>query len=333
MSVLLSPGHSPAQAQQAPSTPQTPGTGRAAPVQPPRADSWRATAAAYIGLTKPGIMVLLLITTLAAALIAVREHPLPAPDVVRVLLATLVGGALASGGAAALNCYIDRDIDAVMNRTRRRALPMGTLRPRHALVFGLALNVLSVVILALLANPLAAGLALFGSFYYVVIYTMWLKRTTTQNIVIGGGAGAVPPLVGWAAVTGAVALPPVILFALIVLWTPAHFWSLALLTRKDYAAVNVPMLPAVAGVTYTKWRILAYTLLVVACSLSLYLIHAMGPIYLTAAVGLGGGFIYKAVGLLRESGNSRARSTFMYSNLYLALIFFAMVIDRIVPLH
>jgi len=288
---------------------------------------------AYISLTKPHIMVLLLITTLAAALIAVREHPLPMLDFLRVLLATLVGGALASGGAAALNCYIDRDIDAVMNRTRRRALPTGALRPRHALIFGLALNALSVAILAALANPLAAGLALFGSFYYVVIYTMWLKRTTTQNIVIGGGAGAVPPLVGWAAVTGAVALQPVILFAIIVLWTPAHFWSLALITRKDYAAVNVPMLPVVAGVTYTKWRILAYTLLVVACSLSLYLIHVMGPIYLAAALGLGAAFIYKAVRLLRESGNGRARGTFMYSNLYLALIFFAMVIDRIVPLH
>ncbi len=295
--------------------------------------SWRDLAGAYYNLTKPGIMLLLLITTLAALLIAARQHPLPLDDFVRVLLVTLLGGAFASGGAAALNCYIDRDIDAVMNRTKRRALPAGVLRPRQVLLYGLGLSALAVVVLVLWVNPLAAALSLFGNFYYVVIYTMWLKRSTSRNIVIGGAAGAIPPLVGWAAVTGSLGLPALLLFAIIFLWTPAHAWALALINRKDYAAVKVPMLPAVAGEQYTKWRILGYTLTVVAVTLLLYAIHAMGPLYLVAACALGAGFIYMAVMLLREQGVRRARRTFMYSNIYLALLFFAMVADRIVPLH
>jgi protoheme IX farnesyltransferase len=295
--------------------------------------SWRELAGAYYNLTKPRIVLELLITTLAALLIAARQYPLPPALFARVLLATLLGGALASGGAAALNCYIDRDIDAVMNRTRRRALPAGILQPRQVLVFGIGLSALAVAILILWVNPLAAALALVGNLYYVVVYTMWLKRSTSQNIVIGGAAGAVPPLVGWAAVTGSLALPALLLFAIIFLWTPAHFWALALLNRKDYAAVKVPMLPAVAGEQYTKWRILAYTVAVVAATLALYLIHAMGLLYLVVASGLGAGFIYMAVALLREHGARRARRTFMYSNIYLALLFFAMVADRIAPLH
>jgi len=298
--------------------------------------SWRVLAGAYVNLTKPGIMLLLLITTLAAILIAAREHPLPPDDFARVLLVTLLGGALSSGGAAALNCYIDRDIDVVMNRTRRRALPSGTLQPRQVLVYGLGLSVLAIVVLLLWVNPLAAALALAGNLYYVVVYTMWLKRSTTQNIVIGGAAGAVPPLVGWAAVTGSLALPALLLFAIIFLWTPAHAWALALINRKDYAAVKVPMLPAVAGVTYTKWRILAYTVAVVVTTLLLYVVRAMGPLYLAAALLLGAGFVYMAVALLRDTehgGHRRARRTFMYSNIYLALLFFAMVADRIMPLH
>lgn len=295
--------------------------------------SWRELIHAYFNLTKPRIMVLLLITTLAAVLIAARQHPLPPADFARVLLVTMLGGALSSGGAAALNCYIDRDIDAVMNRTRRRALPAGVLQPRQVLLYGLGLSALAVVLLAVWVNPLAAALALAGNLYYVVIYTLWLKRSTTQNIVIGGAAGAIPPLVGWAAVTGSIALPAVLLFAIIFLWTPAHFWSLALLNRKDYAIVKVPMLPAVAGVQYTKWRILAYTVLVVISTLALYAVHAMGLLYLAAAVLLGAGFLYMAVSLLRAQGHRLARRTFMYSNIYLALLFFAMVADRIVPLH
>ncbi len=295
--------------------------------------SWRELAGAYFNLTKPHIMLLLLVTTLAALLIAARQHPLPPLDFARVLLVTLLGGALSSGGAAALNCYIDRDIDAVMNRTRRRALPAGVLQPRQVLVYGLGLSALAVVVLLLWVNPLAAALALAGNLYYVVVYTMWLKRSTSQNIVIGGAAGAVPPLVGWAAVTGSLGLPALLLFAIIFLWTPAHFWALALLHRKDYAAVKVPMLPAVAGEQYTKWRILAYTVAVVITTLALYFVQAMGPLYLAAALALGAGFIYMAVALLREQGPRRARRTFMYSNIYLALLFFAMVADRIMPLH
>lgn len=294
--------------------------------------SKRELARAYFNLTKPRIMVLLLITTLASVLIAARQHPLPAGGFARVLLATMLGGALASGGAAALNCYIDRDIDAVMNRTRRRALPAGTLRPRQVLLYGLALSALAIAVLLLFVNPLAAALALAGNLFYVVVYTMWLKRWTSQNIVIGGAAGAVPPLVGWAAVTGGVAWPPVLLFVIIFAWTPAHFWSLALLNRKDYSAANVPMLPSVAGERKTKVWILFYTVLVVACTLLLYAIHAMGLLYLVAALALGGRFIYMAVKLLRDAGHGQARRMFMYSNIYLALLFCAMVIDRLLPL-
>ncbi len=298
----------------------------------PEAPSWRTIAAAYYSLTKPHIMVLLLITTLAAILIAAREHPLPAFDFVKVLVVTMIGGALSSGGAAALNCYIDRDIDAVMKRTRGRAIPSGVLTPRQVLYFGLTLTVVATLLLLLFVNVAAAALALFGSFYYVVIYTMLLKRSTAQNIVIGGGAGAVPPLVGWAAVTGGVALPPLVLFAIVVLWTPAHFWSLALMTRTDYAAVGVPMMPVVVGEKGTKQRIVLYTLLVIACSVVLYILGAMGQIYLGAALALGAGFLFMSLRLLREEGHTHARATFMYSNIYLAFLFAAMVVDRVVGL-
>ena len=287
---------------------------------------------AYATLTKPRIMSLLLITTLASLLIAARQHPLPALDFVRVLLATMAGGALASGGAAALNCYIDRDIDAVMNRTRRRPLPTGALQPQQVLIFGLALSALSIVVMLALVNPLAAALTLAGNLFYVVIYTMWLKRWTTHNIVIGGAAGAFPPLVGWAAVANGLALPALLLFVIIIAWTPAHFWSLALLNRKDYSAAQVPMLPSVKGEAKTKRQILLYTVLVVGTSLALYAVHAMGLLYLLAALALGGGFLYMAVKLLLDKRHGQARRTFLYSNLYLALLFLAMVVDRLIPL-
>ena len=292
----------------------------------------RDLAGAYVSLTKPGIMSLLLTTTLAAALIAAREHPLPAIELARILIATMVGGALASGGAAALNCYIDRDIDAVMNRTRRRPLPTGLLQPRHVLAFGLVLSAAAIVIMLASVNPLAAALTLAGNLFYVVVYTMWLKRWTTQNIVVGGAAGAVPPLVGWAAITGGLALPAVLLFVIIVLWTPAHFWSLALLNRKDYATARVPMLPSVVGEAKTKRQILLYTSLVVILSLVLVAVHAMGLLYLGAAIALGAGFMYMALKLMWDRGHRQARPTFVYSNIYLALLFAAMVIDRIFPL-
>lgn len=295
-----------------------------------QARSRSGRVAAYVALTKPRIMSLLLFTTLAALLIAVREHPLPALTFWRVFGATLIGGAAASGGAAALNCFIDRDIDEVMGRTRRRAIPAGTLTPRQALIFGLVLSALSIAVLGLLTNLLAAGLALAGNIFYVVIYTLWLKRSTTQNIVIGGAAGAIPPLVGWAAVTGSLALPAWLLFIIITYWTPAHFWSLALLIRSDYSRAQVPMLPSVASQAHARWQILIYTLLVVTASLLLFVVHAMGAVYLVVALLLGGGFIGHAL-LLYFRGTARnARRTFMYSNAYLAAIFAAMIVDRLI---
>ncbi|HLJ69501.1 MAG TPA: heme o synthase [Chloroflexota bacterium] len=285
---------------------------------------------AYFALMKPRIMSLLLITTLASALIAARQHPLPAIDLWRVLIATWFGGVLAAGGAAALNCYIDRDIDVVMARTRRRAIPAGVASPRDVLIFGLTLSALSLIVLGTLTTPTAAVLALAGNVFYVVVYTMWLKRSTTQNIVIGGVAGAFPPLVGWAAVTGGIALPAVLLFIIVTYWTPAHFWSLALLLRGDYSRARVPMLPSVATQLHARWQILVYTLLVVVASLLLYVAHAMGPIYLGGAALLGLGFVGHAVVLYRYGSARLARRTFMYSNYYLAALFIAMIVDRLV---
>lgn len=283
----------------------------------------------YLRVTKPRIMSLLLFTTVASVLIAARQHPLPTLLLLRVLLATVVGGALASGGAAALNCYIDRDIDEVMARTRRRPLPAGILAPRAVLIFGLSLSVLSLLVLAVFTNLVAAGLALAGNVFYVVIYTMWLKRSTTQNIVIGGVAGAIPPLVGWAAVTGGLALPALLLFVIIVYWTPAHFWALALLVRGDYTRAHVPMLPSVVSQAHAQWQIVVYTLLVVIASLLLVAVHAMGAIYLVAALVLGGGFVAQALLLNSRSTARQARRTFMYSNYYLAALFAFMIVDRL----
>jgi heme o synthase len=285
---------------------------------------------ACIALMKPRIMSLLLFTTLAALLIALREHPLPATTFLRVLAGTMLGGALASGGAAALNCYIDRDIDEVMSRTRRRAIPAGILTPRQVLRFGLVLTALSLLVMALTTNALATGLVLAGNVFYVLIYTAWLKRRTTQNIVIGGIAGAIPPLVGWAAVTGSLALPAVLLLVIVTYWTPAHFWALALLVRRDYSRAHIPMLPSVTSEAHAQWQILVYSLLVVIASLLLFATHAMGLLYLVAAALLGVGFIGHAWSLRLAHTARQARRTFMYSNYYLAALFAAMIVDRIV---
>jgi protoheme IX farnesyltransferase len=296
----------------------------------PRTIHSRSTVlSAYFALTKPRIMSLLLFTTLAAFLIALRQHPLSALTAVRLVVGTLIGGALASGGAAALNCYIDRDIDDVMARTRRRAIPAGIVAPHRVLVFGLGLSALSLIVLFSLTNIAATLLALAGNLFYVVVYTLWLKRATTQNIVIGGAAGAIPPLVGWAAVTGSLALPALLLFVIITYWTPAHFWSLALLVRRDYSRARVPMLPSVASEAHAHWQILVYTLLVVIASLLLFAVHAMGLVYLIAAILLGAGFLYQALLLRSRSSARQARRTFMYSNLYLAALFGSMIIDRL----
>jgi protoheme IX farnesyltransferase len=242
----------------------------------------------------------------------------------------LVGGAMASGGAAALNCYIDRDIDVVMARTRRRPIPAGTLSPRKVLVFGLSLSVLSVAVLLALTTPLATILAVAGNVFYVVVYTMWLKRSTTQNIVIGGVAGAIPPLVGWAAITNSLALPAFLLFVIITYWTPAHFWSLALLVHGDYSRAQVPMLPSVTTRSHARWQIVTYSLLTVIASLLLYSAGAMGWVYLIAALLLGGGFLAFTISTYHRGTARLARRTFLYSNIYLAALFAAMIVDRLI---
>ncbi len=284
----------------------------------------KQTLASYVNLMKPHVTVLLLGTTLAA--MAIAQQGMPAWPLV---VATLVGGALAAGSANAINCYWDRDIDRIMSRTKNRTLPAGRVPPSHALKFGVTLGALSFVLLAIWVNLLSAALALAAILFYVLVYTIWLKRTSTQNIVIGGAAGAVPVLVGWAAVTGRIDLAAIWLFLIVFLWTPPHFWALALLLKKDYARAQVPMLPVVVGEHETKRQILLYTLLLLSATLVLFGMRAMGYFYLAAALALGGGLLFLAVRLLREQTLRYARTLFWYSNLYLALLFAAMVIDRV----
>lgn len=280
----------------------------------------------YYQLSKPRIIALLLVTTAAAMIMAARGLP-PLP----LLLWTLLAGALAAASAGALNCAWDADIDRVMKRTQSRPIPTGRISIRSAILFALATGVLSFLIFYELVNPLAAWLALAGNLYYVVIYTMWLKRITPLNIVVGGAAGSVPPLVGWAAVTHTVGGPALGLFALIFLWTPPHFWSLALTTETEYGKANIPMLPNVYGTQRTKREIVYYSILLVAASLALYPLHVMGAFYFAAAAVLGGLFLLDAVRTWREEGGTRsARRLFRFSLLYLALICASMVIDRIV---
>ncbi len=284
----------------------------------------RETVAAYVALTKPGIISLLLFTTVAAMMTAVAGMP-----PVGLLLATVIGGALAAGGANTLNCYIDRDIDGLMGRTRHRGTATGVISGRAALTFGLALTVTSVLWFALTTNWLAAGLALAGNVYYVLIYTKWLKRRTPQNIVIGGTAGAIPPLVGWAAATGNLSVLAVLMFAVIYYWTPPHFWALALLKQGEYGRAAVPMLPVVAGEDETRRQVLLYSIILTAVSL-LLVPFGLGEIYLGAAVALNGLLLLLAVMLWKTPSKRVARQLFFYSIWYLALIFAAMVLDRVI---
>jgi protoheme IX farnesyltransferase len=293
----------------------------------PARSSWRDAARAYVNLTKPAIIVELLITTLGGMVMAARGLP-----PLGIVLATLIGGAAAAGGANAINCYLDRDIDSLMRRTRRRALPRGRIDPENALLFGMLLGGLSFIVLNTFTNSLSALLALAGLLFYVLIYTRLLKRSTPQNIVIGGAAGSLPPVVGWAAVTGRIDLLPLYLFAVIFFWTPPHFWALSLLTTQDYAQARVPMLPLVVGEDETRRQILLYSILLVAVTMLAASSRTLGFIYLPSALALGGGLIYYAVRLVRERSNARARQLFNYSNLYLALLFAAMAIDRVVPI-
>jgi len=284
-------------------------------------------AMAYVRLTKPRIVLLLLVTTVPAMVLAADGLP-----PLGLVAATLAGGALAAGAANAVNCYLDRDIDGVMRRTRRRPLPAHELSPEQALRFGYWLGAASFFLLATTVNVLAAALALAAIAFYVFVYTMWLKRTTDRNIVIGGAAGAAPALVGWAAVTGGVALPAWVLFAIVFVWTPPHFWALAMRFAGDYAAAGVPMLPVARGERETRRQILLYSLALFGTSLLLVPVGGMGPIYLSAAVVLGGAFVHRALRLYREGGAAEAWGLFRFSVVYLGALFAAVAADRLVPL-
>lgn len=284
-----------------------------------------ARPSAYLGLMKPHVTVLLLGTTLAAMVVAAGGLPRAG-----LIVAALVGGALAAGSANAINCFWDRDIDRVMSRTRSRALPAGQVDDAHALAFGLSLGAASFIIFARFVNLLSAFLALAAIVFYVCVYTMWLKRSTPQNIVIGGAAGAVPVLVGWAAVTGTVATPALLMFALIFMWTPPHFWALSLVLRKDYERAGVPMLPVVKGERSTCQHIVVYVVLLVGISTLLTVTGTLGLLYLGVALLCGGGLLALALKLARSRTLRDARLLFWCSNYYLALMFAAMVVDRVV---
>ncbi len=287
----------------------------------------RQSAAAYFLLTKPRIVELLLVTTVPTMFIAERGIPS-----LWLVAATLFGGALSAASANVINCYLDRDIDALMRRTARRPLPAHRVDPADALRFGLVLGVAGFAWLWATVNLLSAVLATAAILFYVFVYTLGLKRRSTQNIVIGGAAGAVPVLVGWSAVTGRVELPALVLFAIIFYWTPPHFWALALRYKDDYAAAGVPMLPVVRGAAETSTQILYYTVLLVTVTLLLYPAGRMGAIYLAAAVALGAAFIWRALALRRDLSSKRAIRLFSFSNQYLALLFLAMAIDAVVHL-
>ncbi|MGH2953513.1 MAG: heme o synthase [Solirubrobacterales bacterium] len=282
-----------------------------------------ATLRDYLALTKPRIIALLLVTT-AATMVAAD----PSGPALATVLWTMLGGYLAAGGAGAINHYLDRERDARMARTRGRPLVAGRIEPIHGLVFGIALGVVATVQLALTVNVLAAALALTGLLGYVFVYTIWLKPLTPQNIVIGGAAGAVPPLVGWAAATGGLAPEAFYPFAIVFLWTPPHFWALSLLISDDYARTGVPMMPVVKGEAATRRRILAYALVLVAFTLAPVLTGFLGALYAVAAAVLGAGFAALAVELLRRPSRRAALRTYLASLAYLALLFAALAADR-----
>jgi heme o synthase len=285
-----------------------------------RTSRWRLVVSDYLEMTKPKVQSLLLFTTVTTMYVAGD------PSVSLVLL-TCLGGALSAGGAGAINHYLDRDLDALMSRTADRPVASGRVAPAAALWFGIALGVASFALLAATVNLLAAVLSLCGLLGYVFVYTLWLKRSTPQNIVIGGAAGAVPPLVAWAAVTGGLGGTPLYLFAIVFFWTPPHFWALSLLMKDDYARAGVPMLPVVRGEGETRRQILLYTILLYAVSQLPFCAGAFGAVYLVASVGLGALFIYGAVRLLRRADRRSALRLYLYSLAYLAALFAAMVVD------
>src|SRR5213082_522021 len=282
----------------------------------------RSLARDLVALTMPRIITLLLVTTIAPMFVA--GHPSWS-----LVLAVFIGGYLMAGGANAVNMYMDRDIDDRMSRTRLRPIPSGRMQPREVLAFGVLLSTGATYLLAHTANVLTAALALAGFYFYVFVYTRWLKRSTPQNIVIGGAAGAFPPLVGWAAVTNRVDLFAVYLFLIIFYWTPPHFWALALLKQKDYGKAGVPMAPLVWGETETKRQMFWYTLILIPLTLLPYTFGALGWVYLASAAALGALFVVDVVRVIRAGDwNKPAWRLYKFSLLYLALLFAAMVVDR-----
>ncbi len=288
----------------------------------------------YVALTKPPIVALLLVTALGGMFLAAQGVP---PLSVAALL--LLGGASAAAGASSINHYLDRDVDGMMLRTNRRPIPGRRVSPTSALVFGILLNVFAFALLASTVNLLSAFITLGGTLFYVLVYTLWLKRMTPQNIVIGGAAGAVPPLAGWAAVTGGVELPALYLFGIIFFWTPPHFWALSLLMKDDYARAGIPMLPVVYGDAETRRNIFLYTIILVALTLLPFSVQQVGWIYFTSAVTLGILFLYSAgrlvsvgEGTSRRDASRRERQVYLFSLLYLALLSAAIMVDTTVTL-
>jgi len=291
----------------------------------PARPSLRTTVGAYIALTKPRIIELLLVTTVPTMVVA--EGGLPS---LWLMVATVFGGTLAAGGSHAINMYVDRDIDALMERTKNRPLVTGVIPPRNALVFAVILEIVAFAWLWGFVNLISAVLAIVACLFYVFVYTLWLKRTSSSNIVIGGAAGAMPVLIGWTAVTGTLAWPPVILFAIIFVWTPPHFWALAVKYKDDYSAAEVPMLPSVVSFRATAMRILLYTVLLWALTLVFSPVADMGWIYLVSAIVLGAIFTGMAARLLQTGDPTRAMPLFAYSITYISLLFGAMMADQLI---
>jgi protoheme IX farnesyltransferase len=292
-----------------------------APGQPALASRSRQLVSDLLELTKPKVQSLLLLTTVASMYVAGDPSP-------TLVLLTCLGGYLSAGGAGAINHYFDRDIDAQMRRTANRPVPAGRIPPRAALLFGCSLVACSVVLLWLAVNPLAAGLSFAGFLGYVFVYTFWLKRRSPQNIVIGGAAGAVPPLVGWAAVTGSISGTALLMFFIVFFWTPPHFWSLSLLMKDEYAKVGVPMLPVVRGEAETRRQIALYAVLLYAVTQLPFCAGGFGTIYLVSSVILGLGFIVGSQLLIRRADRPTALRLYLYSLAYLALLFCSMVADK-----
>ena len=290
-------------------------------------DRSNSTLRGYIALTKPRIISLLVFTALGGMFLGARG----VPDPLLVIL-VLGGGALAAGGANALNHYLDRDIDGLMGRTAGRPIVSGSIPPQHAMWFGIALNVVAFIILGAFVNILSALLTLSATLFYVFVYTKALKRSTPQNIVIGGAAGAIPPMVGWVAVTGTLGLPALYMFAIVFFWTPPHFWALSLMIKDDYQRAGIPMLPVVAGVKNTKLYILLYTILLLALTLMFFTTRAVGWVYFGGSLALGIGFIYYAFRLMRRDGIEGAKAAYLYSLAYLALLFLVIMVDSLVHL-